>query len=595
MTALPIIEKSTWTRCSGCDALVYLPRLERAGQVCPECGHHRRLSAKERIGLLLDEGSFTPARQVRSADSLGFIDTRPYQERLAEARERTGLADAVLHGRGRIGGHPVVVAVMDFAFMGGSMGSAVGEAVTRAAEEALASRTPLVLVTASGGARMQEGSLSLMQMGKTAQALRALSGAGVLSVCVLTDPTFGGVTASFATLADVLIGEQGALIGFAGPRVIAAATRERLPEGFQTAAFLHERGMLDRVESRAAIRPLLARLLALGSPPSAAPPLAHEQAAAIRAREQGVPVPVRERAAAVPAREQGVPVPAREGAVPISSSGHGSEAVVVARPARETMRTARDIARPTALDVIWRICDDFVELHGDRAHGDDPAVVGGPASIDGVRVMVIGHQKGHSTQELVEHNFGMAHPEGYRKALRLMRLAERLGLPIVTLVDTQGAAPGVGAEERGQAWAIAETIAGMAELSVPVVATIMGEGGSGGALALAMADTVLMMENSFYSVISPESCSTILMGDPSHAEAMAEALRITPPELLRIGVVDGVVEEPDGGAQAAPADAAAELKRSLLRELGRLAGLGPDELLRRRAARFRRMGTVLND
>ncbi|MBP2708264.1 acetyl-CoA carboxylase carboxyltransferase subunit alpha [Microbispora sp. RL4-1S] len=550
-TATPSV---TWVKCSRCDALVYVPRLERGSRICPECGHHQRLSAGERVALMLDEGSFVSARQVRSADPLGFTDTRPYPERLAEARERTGLADAVLHGRGRIGGRPVVVAVMDFAFMGGSMGSAVGEAVTRAAEEALATRTPLVVVTASGGARMQEGCLSLMQMAKTAGALRRLSEAGVLSVCVLTDPTFGGVTASFATLADVLIGEQGALIGFAGPRVIKAATRERLPEGFQTAAFLHERGMLDRVESRGAIRPLLARLLTLcGGPWTVAPD---------------------HRPAPGPDAEAGA----------VTDGG-----------AWETVRTARDIARPTALDYIWRICDDFVELHGDRIHGDDPAIVGGPASIDGVRVMVIGHQKGHTTQELVARNFGMPHPEGYRKALRLMRLAERLGLPVVTVVDTQGAAPGVGAEERGQAWAIAETIAGMGELAVPVVATVVGEGGSGGALALAVADTVLMMEHACYSVISPESCSTILMGDPSHAEAMAGALRITASELLRLGVVDGVVEEPAGGTQASPADAAEELKRSVLRALGRLSVLEPAELRRRRADRFRRMGRALDD
>jgi acetyl-CoA carboxylase carboxyl transferase alpha subunit len=438
--------------------------------------------------------------------------------------------------------------VLDFGFLGGSMGSAVGEAVARAAEAALATRTPLVVVAASGGARMQEGCLSLMQMAKTSQALRRLSTSGVLSICVLTDPTFGGVTASFATLADILIAERGSRIGFAGPRVIACATRERLPEGFQTAEYLFSRGLVDRVEPREGLRPLLIRILALVRP------------CVVGFRSQ----------AAEP------------------NPSH-------ARSAWDTVRLARDTARPTTLDYIGQLCDDFVELHGDRRHGDDPAVVGGMGSIDGLRTVLIGHQKGHDTQERVARNFGMPHPEGYRKALRLMRFAERQGLPVVTFVDTQGAAPGIGAEERGQAWAIADCIAGMSDLGVPVVTTITGEGGSGGALALAVANHVLMMENACYSVISPESCSTILHGDASHGAAMAESLRITASELIRLGVVDAVVPEPDGGAHTAPAEAAANLRTAVLGALESLRGLDADELRKHRFERFRMLGMVAHD
>ncbi|QXJ26455.1 acetyl-CoA carboxylase carboxyltransferase subunit alpha [Actinomadura graeca] len=551
-------EDEKWLRCAQCAASVYVPRLVRNQHVCPECGHHRRLGARERLGVLVDEGSFRPAEQVRGADPLGFSDSRPYTERLAQARRRTGLDDAMLYGTAAIGGHPVMVAVMDFGFMGGSMGSAVGETVARAAEEAEARRWPLVLSAGSGGARMQEGALSLMQMAKSAQALERLRDAGVPSVCVLTDPTFGGVTASFATLADLLVAERGGLIGFAGPRVIEAATRERLPAGFQTAEYLKGQGMLDRVEPRDGVRPLLARLLTLLGGDRTPPPAA----------------------SAAPSGP----------AAPAGAAGRAAR--VPGRSAWETVRLARDIDRPTTLDYIWRICGDFVELHGDRNFRDDPAVVGGIGDIDGVTVMIIGHQKGHDTKELVARNFGMPGPEGYRKALRLMRLADSLGLPVVTLVDTQGAAPGVGAEERGQAWAISECIAGMTRLRVPVVATVTGEGGSGGAIALAVANTVLMMENACYSVISPESCSTILHGDPSRGAAMAEALRITAPELLGLGVVDGVVDEPDGGAQAAPAEAAAALKSAVLSALSGLAGLGADELREQRHARFRRQGVV---
>ncbi|MFI6497577.1 acetyl-CoA carboxylase carboxyltransferase subunit alpha [Nonomuraea typhae] len=550
---MTVVVTDEWTLCSGCSAIVYLPRLARAHFVCPECGRHHRLTAAERLDTLVDEGSFRPAvPQVRSADPLGFTDTLPYAERLSRARAKTGLADAVVYGEGSIGGRPAVVAVMEFAFLGGSMGSAAGEAVTRACELAMRTRTPLVLSVASGGARMQEGALSLMQMGKTAQAMRRLQRAGVLSVCVLTDPTFGGVSASFATLGDVLIAERGALIGFAGPRVIAAATREKLPEGFQSAEYLFARGMLDRVEHRDGLRPLLARLLAL---------------AARRVPERpATPIVVR-------------------------------DAEKLTRPPlpHETVRLARDTARPTALDCVWHLCTDFVELHGDRLHGDDPAIVGGFARLGGAPVMIIAHQKGHDTKELVARNFGLAHPEGYRKALRLMRLADRLGLPVVTFVDTQGAAPGVGAEDRGQSWAIAECLAGLSELTVPVVATIIGEGGSGGALALAMGNRVLMLGNAVYSVISPESCSTILHGDPSRAVELASALHLTAPDLLRLGVVDGVVPEPAGGAQEDPAAAMDALRTAVLETLGELSGMEGAQLRKDRYERFRRLGVAEGD
>jgi acetyl-CoA carboxylase carboxyl transferase subunit beta len=550
--SLPTSQDVAWELCPACSAIVYRPRLARDRHVCPECGHHHRLAAADRLATIVDDGSFVPATpQIRGGDPLEFTDSRPYTERLAQARRRTGLDDAVVYGTAAVGGHGVIVAVMDFAFLGGSMGSAVGETITRACERALRERTPLILVICSGGARMQEGALSLMQMAKTAQAVRRLQREGVLSVCVLTDPTFGGVTASFATLGDVLIAERGALIGFAGPRVIAAATREELPPGFQSAEYLAGRGMLDRVETRDGLRPLLSRLLSAVTPAGVAPEVAP------------YPVVVRD-----PAELTGVLTP------------------------YETLRVARDTRRPTTLDYIWHMCSDFVELRGDRLHGDDPAIVGGPGVIDGTPVMIIGHQKGHDTAELVRRNFGLSHPEGYRKALRLMRLADRLGLPVVTLVDTQGAAPGVGAEERGQSWAISECLAGMSELSVPVVATVIGEGGSGGALALALANRVLMLRHAVYSVISPESCSTILFGDPSNGARMAEALRITAPELLRLGVVDGVVPEPAGGAQEATEQAMDTLKAAILGELRELSGLDGEELRKQRYERFRSLGVI---
>jgi acetyl-CoA carboxylase carboxyl transferase alpha subunit len=244
------------------------------------------------------------------------------------------------------------------------------------------------------------------------------------------------------------------------------------------------------------------------------------------------------------------------------------------------------------LDYVETVFDDFIEFHGDRLFADDASIVGGLGEIDGRTVMVVGHQKGHSTQELMERNFGMPNPEGYRKALRLMHYAARFGFPIVSFVDTPGAYPGLGAEERGQSNAIAESIMEMSRLPVPIVTIVTGEGGSGGALAIAVGDRVLMMENAYYSVISPEGCSTILFKDATAAPRAAAALRITGPDLLRLGVMDGVVREPGGGAHLDREAATANVARALADSLDELSDKEPQQLLDERYARFRRFGTA---
>ena len=251
-----------WTQCPQCKSGLYNRDLEAGSFVCPKCGHHFRLDAGQRVSVLLDEGSFVQrSGQVRPTDPLGFRDTETYPQRLARAQKKTGRPDAILTGTGTIGGLPVTVAVMDFAFSGGSMGSVVGEEIARAAEHAAQVGTPLVLVAASGGARMQESALSLMQMAKTTVALEGLPEQGLPYIAILSDPTTGGVTASFATIADVIVAEPGALIGFAGPRVIQQTIRQNLPEGFQRAEFLLEHGMVDDVVDRREHRTYLTRLL----------------------------------------------------------------------------------------------------------------------------------------------------------------------------------------------------------------------------------------------------------------------------------------------------------------------------------------------
>ena len=251
---------------------------------------------------------------------------------------------------------------------------------------------------------------------------------------------------------------------------------------------------------------------------------------------------------------------------------------------------ARHPKRPHTRDFIRLIFDDFVELHGDRLYGDDAAVVGGLATFESRGLVVIGHQKGRDTREKIARNFGMPHPEGYRKALRLMQLAEKFSKPIVTLIDTPGAYPGTAAEERGQAEAIARNLHAMAGLGTPIVTVVTGEGGSGGALAIGMGNRVLMLEYAIYSVISPEGCAAILWGDASRASEAAESMRITAPDLLRLGVIDGIVREPVGGAHRDWEGAAAELKQALRHALAELRTLPAGLLVQERGEKFRRMG-----
>ncbi|HEX5402942.1 MAG TPA: acetyl-CoA carboxylase, carboxyltransferase subunit beta [Pseudonocardiaceae bacterium] len=540
----------SWTRCAGCGTLHYAKKLARCLGVCPDCEHHHRISAAERISHLVDEGSFVPLTTTAVAtDVLNFTDSQPYQARLANARAATGLGDAVVCGTGRIGGVAVSLAVMDFRFMGGSLGAAVGELITRTAELAVRDRTPLLILTASGGARMQEGIIALMQMAKTSQALAAVRDAGLLSVSLITDPTYGGVAASFATSCDVVIVEQGARMGFAGPRVIAQTIRQSLPADFQTAPFLLAHGQVDAVLHRRDLREWLSRLLA----------------ATRRDVRWDTPV----------------------GPDPIVRDPR----LLADLDPWDVVGSARDTARPTTLDYLDRMFDGFVELHGDRTSGDCPAVVAGFATLAGGPMAVIGHQKGHQTKELLARNFGMPGPEGYRKALRVMRLAARLRVPILTLVDTPGAYPGMGAEANGQASAIAQNILTMFELPTPVLAVVIGEGGSGGALALAVADRTLILGRGIYSVISPEGCSSILWGDPKHADAAARALRITARELLALGAVDGVLPEPFGGAPTNPTAMADILCDAVRRTFAHLSEMDSAKLVDSRRRRFRSFGT----
>ncbi len=570
-----------WTKCPTCETMLFNKQLDKALRVCTTCGHHFRLAAAARLEQLVDPGSWTERDSgLQSVDRLGFVDQKSYPDRLAAAQTATGMRDAALWGTATLGGTPVALCVMDFGFMGGSMGAVVGEKVTRAAEHALELRVPFIVVSASGGARMQEGTFALMQLAKTLAAIERLRCAGVPFLSVLSDPTTGGVFASFAAVGDVNFAEPDALIGFAGSRVSAGTISQELPPGFQRSEFLYAHGFIDRVVARPDLRDELVALLRLlpvrPDGPVSVPPADADLAGF---RPFSFLTSLAERVGDLAGGDQGP----ENGTS--AAEGDPRDAVWA------RVQLARNLGRPRTLEFIAEMTDGFVELHGDRAFGDDAAMVTGLARLDGRRLAVVGQQKGADTEENIRRNFGMPHPEGYRKAIRIMELAERFGLPVVTFVDVPGAHPGPESEERGIAEAIARSIALMTRLRTPIVTVITGEGGSGGALAIAVGDVVVALENAVYSVISPEGCASILWRTAEEAPTAALAMKMTAADQQALGIVDIVVPEPAAGAHDDPSETARRLKAIVVDRLAALDGLTVEQLLDTRYRRYRALGS----
>ncbi len=535
--------------CPRCGADLGHSNLYQRFKVCERCGYHFPIGVLERIAMLADPGTFVESnRDLVSSDPLGFTDRMPYPEHLESARARTGLNEAVVTGTARIGGHECVLALLDFGFLGGTMGTVVGEKVTLALELAADRKIPCVAFCSSGGARMQEGMLSLVQMAKTNAASMFLHMEHVPYITVLTHPTTGGVYASFGNQGDVILAEPGALVGFAGPRVIEQTTGEEAPRGTHSSEFLLAHGMVDNIVPRPRMRDTLGLLLGLFS---------------VRFRVTHRPHSV----AALP--------------------GPGQTPV---RAAWETVQLARRHDRPTSLTYIRRILHGFVELHGDRLYGDDPAVVTGVGETAGRAVVVIAQERGHG-QESERRRHGRMFPEGYRKAIRMLRLAARWRLPVLTFIDTPGAYPGFEAEARGLAMALSECMGMMLAVPVPTVAAVIGEGASGGALVLGVADRILMQENATYSVIAPEGAAAILYRDSSRAPELAEGLKLTARDCLSLGIVDTLVPEPEGGAHLDPDYATAQLRDYLREALISASEVDRgNRLVEERYRKFRRMG-----
>ncbi len=514
--------------------------------ICTFCGYYYRIRTNNRIKMIADRESFEPLfTDIPEPNPLKF---EGYEEKLLAAREKTGLGEAVTVGRCTIFGEKCMLGICDARFLMSSMGHVVGEKIARAFETATKEKLPVIMFVCSGGARMQEGIISLMQMEKTAAAVKRHSEAGLLYIPVLTDPTTGGVTASFAMLGDIILAEPGALIGFAGPRVIEQTIGQRLPEGFQKAEFLRKHGFVDAVVERDDLKQTLYRLIVLNS---------------------GRALPKE-----FPEKEAQEPSYAEEEHANLS--------------AWERVHEVRSLERPSSLRYIHEIFDDFTELHGDRYFADDRCIVGGIASIGDRSVTVIGVEKGHDMAECMKRNFGMPSPEGYRKALRLMKQAEKFHRPIITFVNTPGAYPGVEAEENGQGEAIAKNLYEMSGLKVPVLALMIGEGGSGGALALAVGNEVWMMENATYSILSPEGFATILWKDGKRAEEAAEVMQITADRLYALGVIERIIPEYGVASEYTLPKIAAYLKKNIGEFLSRYCQMSPDALREQRYVRFRK-------
>lgn len=535
---IPAVPLGMWIKCTKCGKLIYRKELEKNKFICMECGKYFRMPSQNRIMDIIDEGSFVELfTDVLDKNPINFPG---YNEKKEIIKKRTNLEEAVITGKATIGHIDVMIGVCDTRYLMGSMGYIVGEKITKLFEKATKAQLPVVMINCSGGARMQEGIISLMQMAKTVDAVKQHSDAGLLYISVLTDPTTGGVAASFAMLGDMILAEPNSLIGFAGPRVIEQTTKQKLPVGFQTSEFLYEHGFLDMIVIRRELKERIYEILK-----------AHQKPKVIERKRKTISVCT----------------------------------FCDYKDSWKKVQLSRKIDRPTTVDYITHVFERFIEFHGDGETGEDQAIIGGIAFLENIPVTVVGHQKGRTTEERIMRNFGMAHPEGYRKAIRLMKEAEKFRRPIITFIDTPGAACGIEAEKRGKASAIAKCIYEMFNLKVPILSILIGEGGSGGALGLAVANEVWAMENSTYSILSPEGFASILWKDEKRAKEAANLMKMTAKDLLDLGVIEKIL--PEGNESSEFKVIADFLRVQICDFIYNMSLKSEDEIVASRETRFR--------
>lgn len=540
-----------WRKCNKCGGAIYVDDVKNNFYICPKCNGYFRVHAYRRIEMICDADTFEEWNQTMPiSNPLNFPG---YEEKIEAAREKSKLDEAVITGRAKINGFSTAIAVCDARFMMSSMGRNVGEKITSMIERATAEDLPVIIYACSGGARMQEGIVSLMQMAKTSAALHRLHEKGQVFISVLTEPTTGGVTASFAMLGDIIIAEPNALIGFAGPRVIEQTIGTKLPEGFQRSEFLLQHGFLDMIVERPKQREVLSEILRM-----------HSKEHTFCENTKSF------------VKKQ------------LSKRKEKSDKKKKEYTAWDSVQISRSVERPTANDYIREIFPDFIELHGDRYYADDGAIVGGIATFFGQPVTIIGQQKGRSLKENQIRNFGMPSPEGYRKALRLMKQAQDFKRPILCFVDTPGAFCGLEAEERGQGEAIARNLLEMSALKVPTLSIVIGEGGSGGALAMMVSDEVWMLEHSIYSILSPEGFASILYKDAKKAKQAAENMKITATDLLQLGIIEKIIEENSPSNVKEMEGIVSKLQMEIIDWMERFLDMDEKTLVEKRYQRFRK-------
>ena len=531
-------------RCLFCEEPISDSPSYLAYRVCPFCRFHYTVTARQRIDLLADKGTFKESyKYISSMEPLSFSRRSRYRKFFSQDQNRTGLTEAAVTGVCRIGDTETMLIVLDFGFMGGTMGSVVGEKVSRAFENAARRGIPAVAVVSGGGVRIQEGVLSLMQMAKTVTAANRLRDEEVPFVVVLANPSTGQAYASFANLADVILAEPGSLIGLSPLRTLREVSKMPLPLDAHTAEAHVGHGLLDNVVDRENLRLRISSLLEI-----------------------------------------------------LTSHKHGKsnhKHLLKSGPVEceavepwEAVTAARNSERPLAIAYFRSMMDPFIELRGDRLNSDDRSIIAGLGFMDGQPMAVIGQQR----RQLVEGERYHVFPDGLRKAQRVIDLACRFKLPLVTLIDTQGADPGLEAEEQGIGNAIARTLSSMLTVPTPMVSVVIGEGGSEGALALSLSDRILIQQ---YAVYSPMSVNHTI-GNAHHDHTLdreaAEALMLTAYDCQELGIADEIVPEPEGGAHVDPREAASVLQNAILTNIAHLARMSEGKLLKKRYHKFRRMG-----
>ncbi len=597
----PEVPEGLLKRCNKCGKGIFTEDYKKNLYICPKCGGYLRMPAQKRIEFLTEKDSFEEwDTGLMTENPLHMIG---YPDRIKSLQEKTKLDEAVITGKARIGENEVVLMVMDGRFLMASMGEVVGEKIARGVERATKEKLPVIIFTCSGGARMQEGMTSLMQMAKTSAALKRHSDAGLLYITVLTDPTTGGVTASFAMLGDIILAEPKALIGFAGPRVIEQTIHKKLPKGFQRSEFLLKHGFIDKIVERKDMKTVLEKILTMHR-------LTAENVVENTAKNVGL-----NSSDTAATSKQAVALDNNNVvASKVETNQMTSESILSQNKVEKTKKTSRkqklsttqkkrasektawervltsrEKDRPVGEDYISGLFEEFIEFHGDKNFGDDAAICGGIAYFQGQPVTVIAQMKGKSTSENIERNFGMPEPEGYRKALRLMKQAEKFHRPIICFVDTPGAFCGMEAEERGQGEAIARNLYEMSSLKTPILSILIGEGGSGGALAMAVADEVWILENAVYSILSPEGYAAILWKDGSQAARAAKAMKLTSYDLYKSGFVEKIIPEPQSYTLDSIMNVFDDLEENISTFLEESKGMTEEERVETRYQRFRSM------